>query len=949
MNSLMRSAAPLGARRSLVCVAALLAAGALGLTLDARQAPVPEVVLPAGGGFLRLSACTDAVIHVQYAKNRAFFARESLATAPKRCEGGQWTTKSAGGERQIDTAALSIRIDERSGTVRVLDHTGRPVVAETRRIVEPAAVQGEQTAHVQQAWAPQDESLYGLGQHQLGLTDIKGYDLDLWQHNATVAIPFLVSSRGYGILWDNTSYTRFGDLREPELIPAAQLFDSSGKAGGMTGSYFAGADFTRLVATRVDPTIDVELPGGTPTPNQKIHPALPKDGDVSVRWEGDVLATRTGDHTFTTYSNAGIRFWVDGRLLIDRWRQGWLPWTDVARVSMQAGTRHRLKLEWTKDQGIETMRLRWKTPAASAETSLWSEVGDGIDYYVVYGPTLDAVIGGYRRLTGQAPMMPRWAFGLWQCRERYKTQQESLDVVKEFRARGIPLDAIVQDWQYWPLDQWGSHAFDPSRFPDPDGWVRDIHAQHARLMISVWGKYYPGTANAKALRAREFLYEPPLREGLKDWLGFPYTFYDAFSAEARAMFWNQLNGALFAKGVDAWWMDATEPDIAQPMPTLDRQHDLMQPTALGAASRVLNAYSLVNSQAVYEGQRAAAPNQRVFILTRSGFAGQQRYASATWSGDVTATWTAFRAQIPAGLGFSISGLPYWTTDSGGFAVPPKWASDKMSDSDREEWRELQARWFEFATFCPLTRIHGQYPFREPWNVAPEGHPAYKAMVRYDRLRYRMLPYVYSLAGAVTHDAGTMLRPLVMDFPEDTTARHVGDSFLFGPALLVSPVTDYQVRVRDVYLPAGTWYDFWTGAILQGGKAVQAAAPFDRIPVHVRAGSIVPLGPDLQYVGERPADPITLRVYAGANGHFALYEDDGATYDYERGRFTRIPMSWSDATRTLTIGARTGGYDGMPSRRSFTVVVVSQSNASGVDDATSARTIEYDGREITITL
>jgi alpha-D-xyloside xylohydrolase len=923
------------------------------IVLQARQpAPPsppygPEVLLKVDGGLLRLTPCTDSIVRVQFAKDAAFFAKGTVATAPRQCGGAAWSTTSTAAETRIETAALVLRVDNTTGRVRVFDRKGAPIVSESGRTIEPARLQGETTAHVRQAWEAQDESLHGLGQHQLGLGDIKGYDLDLWQHNATVAIPFLVSSRGYGILWENTSFTRFGDLRAPVNIPASQLYDATGKAGGFTGTYFAGADFSKPVATRVDAAIDIEIPGGTPTPNRKIHPDLPEKGDASVRWEGEVRADQTGDHLFTTYSNAGIRLSVDGTVLIDHWRQGWLPWFDVARVPMKAGARYKLKLEWRKDQGVETMQLRWKTPAPSADTSLWSEVGDGIDYYLVYGPSIDQVIAGYRRLTGQAPMMPRWAFGLWQCRERYKTAQESLDVVKEFRARGIPLDAIVQDWQYWPLDSWGSHAFDASRFPDPGGWVKALHAEHARLMISVWGKFYPTTDNAKALRAKGWLYEPPLQEGLKDWLGFPYTFYDAFSPGARQLFWDQVNTAVFSKGVDAWWMDATEPDIAQPMPTLARQHELMHPTAAGTASRVLNAYSLVNSQAVYEGQRAAAPNQRVFILTRSGFSGQQRYATATWSGDVTATWTAFRQQIPAGLGFSISGLPYWTTDSGGFAVPPRWATDAMTDADREEWRELQARWFEFATFCPLTRIHGQYPFREPWNVAPAGHPAYETIVRYDRLRYRLLPYVYSLAGAVTHDAGTMYRPLVMDYPSDARARQTTDAFLFGPALLVTPVTSYQARTRQVYLPKGTWYDLWTGAAIEGGRTIESAAPFDRIPVHVRAGSIVPLGPELQYTGERAADPIALRVYAGANGRFTLYEDDGQTNEYEKGRFSRIPIAWNEASGTLTIGARVGEFDGMASRRTFNVVVVTTANAAGIDDQAAGRSIAYEGREIVV--
>ena len=305
-------------------------------------------------------------------------------------------------------------------------------------------------------------------------------------------MPFLVSSRGYGILWDNTSWTRFGDLRDFEFIPGERLFDASGKPGGLTGSYYSGANFDRRVATRTDARIDITTPDRKDHPHTRIHPDLPPTGDFSVRWEGSVVPQVSGEYLFQTYANSGVKLWIDGQLVINHWRQGWLPWKDIAKLKLEAKRRYRLKLEWTRDQGEETMQLFWKTPAASAETSLWSEVGDGIDYYFMYGPEIDQVIAGYRRVTGQAPMMPLWAYGLWQCRQRYETQQQSLDVLDGFRSRGIPLDNIVQDWFYWKADQWGSHQFDPQRFPDPEGWIRTIHDKyHARLMISVWPKFYP--------------------------------------------------------------------------------------------------------------------------------------------------------------------------------------------------------------------------------------------------------------------------------------------------------------------------------------------------------------------------------------------------------------------------------------------------------------------------
>jgi alpha-D-xyloside xylohydrolase len=908
------------------------------------------VLVPIGSATLKIEVCTDSVIRIAYAPSREFFTRTSVVTAPRQCEGATWDVRSSTATVTVKTARLQVQVNRTTGAVSFLDAHGAPILREADRSLDPAEVQGERTFHVRQRWRPHTgESLYGLGQHQLGLMDIKGYDLDLWQYNVSAVVPVLVSSRGYGLLWDNLSLTRFGDLRAPQPIPASRLLDEQGARGGLTGHYFAGAHFERPVATRVDPDIDIHLAGATGV-NARIHPALPAEGDVSVRWQGFVVPPVSGTYSFHAFSNAGLKIWIDGRLESEHWRQGWLPWKDEIRVPMVAGRRYAIKVEWSKDQG-DTCQLRWKTPNPSSDTSLWSEVGDGVDYYFLYGPDLDAVVAGYRHVTGQAPMMPRWAFGFWQSRERYKTQQESLDVLAEFRRRHIPLDVMVQDWQYWKIDQWGSHQFDKERFPDPDAWIRQIHEQHAKLMISVWGKFYPGTDNFRALHDAGYLYDGPLTGHYKDWLGYPYTFYDAFNAGARQMFWDQVKPALFDKGVDAWWMDATEPDLVQPLETLEGQRTLANPTGMGTGARVLNGYSLLNSQGIYEGQRATRPDQRVFILTRSAFAGQQRYASATWSGDITTTWTAFRRQIPAGLGFSLSGVPYWATDTGGFAVTPAFAHAPQSPADAAEWKELNVRWFQYSTFCPLLRVHGQWPNREMWFLGGESDPAYQTELKFDRLRYRLLPYTYSLAGDVTHHAGTMLRPLVMDFPDDVKVRNLGDEFLFGPAFLVSPVTTYQARTRKVYLPAGAaWYDFWTGQSLVGGQTIDAPAPYDTMPLHIRAGSIVPVGPALEYTDEKPPDPITLYVYAGADGHFTLYEDDGASYQYEHGAYAEIPIAWNDARGALTIGARQGSFDGMLAERTFRVVLVSKTTPLGYGTVpASAKTVRYTGAETLVDL
>jgi len=914
---------------------------------------MPEgLVVRVGDGFLKLEVCADDVVRVAYAKDQAFFAHKSLATQPKRCEGAQFDVTQGAGTATLATSKLRVRVDVATGKVAFFDPAGAPVLEEKDggRTLMAATVQGEDTQHVRQEWLPHaDEALYGLGENHLGLLNLKGYDLELWQRNGTIVIPFLVSSRGWGILWDNTSFTRFGDLREFAPIPPEHLIDASGKRGGLTGSYYRGADFKHLVGERVDRSIDIALSSKEKKPNQLIFAGLP-EGPASVRWAGEVEPEVSGDYTFQTFSNNGIKLWVDDRLVINHWRQGWLPWKDVAKVRLEANRRHKIRLEWNKDQGMETVQLLWKTPGRGPQTtSLWSEVGDGVDYYFVYGPELDKVVAGYRRITGPAPMIPRWALGLWQSRQRYETAKASLDVVDGFRSRGIPFDNIVQDWFYWKEDTWGSHEFDKARFPDPDGWVRKIHEKHARLMISVWGKFYPGTKNFEAMRSQGFLYGLNLTEGLRDWVGdggYPYTFYDAFNPEAGKLFWSQMEQSLFRKKVDAWWLDAPEPDLL-PTPTLDGQRTHMHPTALGSGSRMLNAYSLVNSKTVYEGQRSVAPDQRVFILTRSAFAGNQHYGAAVWSGDITSTWTALRLQIPAGLGMSVSGIPYWTMDIGGFSVPARFAAEHPTAEDAEEWRELNARWFEFGTFVPLLRVHGEAPKREMWELGGEKHPAYQAELKFDRIRYRLLPYMYSLAGAVTREGGTIMRPLVMDFRADAKARDTTDQYLFGPAFLVSPVTTYKARSRAVYLPsASSWYDLWTGTDVAGGQTIEAPAPYDSMPIHVKAGSIIPTGPEIMYTDEKPADPIVLWVYAGADGQFTLYEDDGVTYAYEKGSFARIPIRWNDAARTLTIAKREGSFAGMQKERTFEVVLVSKAKPVGFSFAPKAdKSVRYDGAAI----
>jgi alpha-D-xyloside xylohydrolase len=925
-----------------VLFAAILAAGLLS-THAAPGAPekvADGIVVPLPDTFLKVQVYADNMVRIACAKDRTFFDRQSVVTEPKRAVKTAWSLKTENGEAILATARLQVHVNLDTGAVSFFDATGKPILAETPdgRTITAAEVQGEQTFHVRQQWEPNaDESLYGLGQRQIGIIDIKGYDLDLWQHNTHVVVPFLVSSRGYAIFWDNLSHTRFGDLREFEPIPPGSLIDASHQPGGLTAGTF----------TTDNPD---QLEDGHATSQIAISARGRGAASLWTRFQGELVPPTTGDYQFKTYSNGRIKMWLDGKVVVDHWRQGWLTENDQIKVRLEAGRHYAIKLEYGGDEA-KTMELTWKPPDPDENTSLWSDVAGGVDYYFVYGPALDQVVAGFRSLTGQAPMMPEWAFGLWQSRQRYETDRQSLDVVKEFRQRAIPFDNIVQDWQYWPRNAWGSHQFDTNRFPDPVGWLKELHALHTHVMISVWGKFYTGTANFDAMQKAGFLYQPNLKEGLNDWIDFPYTFYDAFNPDARRLFWSQINTALFSKGIDAWWLDASEPDLTASPPTLEGQLTHMNPTAMGPASRVLNGYALMNSMAIYEGQRQAAPDQRVFILTRSGFAGTQRYAAATWSGDVTSTWTALRKQIPAGLGFCLSGIPYWTSDSGGYTMESRFSAGNQKPEDAEEWCELNARWFEFATFCPLTRLHGELKPREPWTFGGDTGPAYQTIVKFDNLRYRMLPYIYSLAGAVTLEGSTIMRPLVMDFPDDLTARDITDEYMFGPAFLAAPVTTYQARSRSVYLPptTGGWFDFWTGASTAGGQTLDAAAPYDSMPLFIRAGSIIPFGPELQYTGEKPADPITLYVYAGADGKFTLYEDDGLTYNYQRGAYASIPIRWDNDSQTLTIGKRTGRFPGMLTGRTFNLVLVAGDKPVGFSFTPKAdQTVAYHGKEVKVT-
>ncbi len=847
--------------------------------------PVPAVEL--SDGTLALEICTPSIVRVQFSSNPQFFGRTTVATEPKRCEADvAWGLVEEDESTTLLTSRLKVRVEHASGNVTFFDAGDSELLREIERTLTPRTIQGEEVFSVAQRWAEQPEALYGMGQHQQDLMNIKGTPLSLVQYNMQIVVPFFVSSKGYGVLWDNASWTRWGDTTELQTI-------SEGGA-----------------------------------------------------YQGDFTAAEAGEYLFQTWSSGAIRLSVDDEVVIDHWRQGWAPDRDYARVTLAAGQTVALRLDFTPDIDVNIATLSVKPPAKDSDTRLWSEVADGIDYTFVHGPELDEVIAGYRRLTGEAPMMPKWVHGFWQCRERYQSSAEILAILEDFRSREIPIDSIVQDWQYWVPGTWGSHDFDLERYPDPKGFLDQIHADYnAHLMVSVWPKFHAGSDSYEELDAAGHLYAINAEEGIVDFAGYQMSYYDAFSAPAREMFWSQMKRDLFDLGVDAWWMDGTEPEVVEgPYESTEQHRNLyqthMHPTAMGSGSRMLNAFSLLNSAAVYDGQRKAAPDQRVFILTRSAFAGQQRYASASWSGDISTTWTALRKQIPAGLNFVLSGIPYWTMDVGGFAEFPEFPGDGV------EWEELNVRWFQYGAFTPLLRVHGQDDRTGPREMYNFSEATYAAQLKFDRLRYRLMPYIYSLAGDVTQRAGTIMRPLVMDFPSQPALHDVKDEYMFGPAFLVCPVTEYEARSRSVVVPgaSGGFYDFWTGAAIAGGQSVEVDAPYDQIPLLMRAGAIVPVGPELQYTDEVVADPVVLWVYAGANGSFTLYEDDGLTFGYERGEFSEIELAWDDAASTLHVAERRGAYPGMVAARTFIVVKVSPEHPVGFDLDTEAMgvTVSYDG-------
>ncbi|HEX8585434.1 MAG TPA: TIM-barrel domain-containing protein [Allosphingosinicella sp.] len=941
---------------------ALALAGTSGSALAAgswRKTETGVEVTPEAGPekAVRLQVYGERIVRVSAAPAGGIELPESYMVVAKPQAGGFSVAESAG-RVTLSTGQVQASVDLANGNVSFTDAGGQVDLAESAPAeFAPVKVEGRVYLSVRQQFnRGTDEGLYGLGQHQNGQMDYNGEDVELLQHNIAVPIPFLVSTRNYGLLWDNNSITRFGN-------PKAYAYAGDGTDGlkvagedgkpGWTARYYLG---DRLALARAEATVNyqyirdqvkwlAEAKAQTVAADSGQNTAGNAVQTQRVVWTGRVTPDKSGLHRFRLYSSSYAKVFVDGRQVLSRWRQNWNPWYHNFDVAMTAGRPADIRIEWEPNAGYIALRHSDPRPQADRHSiSFASEAGRGLDYYYVGGKDMDGVIAGYRQLTGKAVMLPKWAYGFWQSRQRYQNQDEVVGVVEEYRKRRLPLDNIVQDWFYWREDDWGSHRFDPKRFPDPKGMIERVHALGARFMISVWPKFYPGTDTYKELAKAGAVYTRNLESGDKDWVGAGYlsTFYDPYSAKGRAIYWRQMKERLAALGVDAWWMDATEPDMHSNL-SLEERAYRMGPTADGLGGALFNSYPLVHAEGVYDGWRAYKPDVRPFILTRAGWGGLQRTGSAVWSGDVASRWDDLREQIAAGVNFSMSGIPNWTHDIGGFALEERY--QKGDPEHLAEWRELNLRWFQFGAFSPLFRSHGEAPKREIYELSPEGSPTYQAMAWYDRLRYRLMPYIYTLAADTYHRDGTIMRGLSMDFPADPKVRRVADQYLFGPAFLVAPVTRFKARSRGVYLPAGTrWFDFHSGRSFAGGRTIEAPAPYAQMPLFVRAGSIVPMGPEVQSTAEDVSGkPVTLHVYTGADGAFSLYEDDGVSMQYGTGAFSRVPIRWNEKARTLTLGAREGSFPGMAERRSFRIVWNRPGKARALALEAADAAIVYEGR------
>lgn len=813
------------------------------------------VKIETDGGVLHLIPLNERTIRVSFKKKELHLYPDELIYYEK--------VKTPAYQVMHDAKTITLKMENivavfnrEKGFLCFTDQQGNLLLSEKAegRILEIDSIDNLAVYKVTQRFdSPPGEYLFGTGQFQDGHLNIRGLSRRLTQVNSQISIPFILSSLGYGLLWNNYGLTDFNPAEN--VLP---LHRDENRVESVT------VDATGTSGNRRE-TRRMNRFTGTLT--------LPTDGSYALLL--DVGQTMARKHHLV----------IDGDTLIDV-NNIWLPPTTSLIATLSAGS-HQITMEGEEQDRPE---LYWRK--VTDETILSSPVAEALDYTIFAGNG-DEVIASYRELTGPAPMLPIWAFGYIHCRERYQTQEELLENARTFRQKGLPIDVIVQDWQYWGRHGWNAMRFDEERYPDPAEMVRQLHEMNMRMMISVWSKIDKQSAVGKEMEAKGY-YIPG-----SDWIDF-------FNSDAATAYWNHFSGKLLPYAIDAWWLDATEPEND------DLQNRKIRNGTL-PGELLRNVYPLYVNRTVYEGLRRDDPGRRAFILTRSAFSGMQRYGTATWSGDVGHDWETLRRQITAGLGQMSTGLPWWTYDAGGFFRP----ADQYTNT---AYRELFIRWFQTAVFFPLLRVHGYMSNTEPWRY---GEEVEKVVSQTLDLRYRLLPYIYSEASRISMKGSTLMRPLAMDFADDPAALEQKHQFMFGPSLLICPVTEPDVKKWSLYLPKQEkgWIDFQSGKLHEGGKFIEVPVDLTAIPLFVRAGSIIPLGPTRQYTSEQTGEPMEICIYPGGDISYTLYEDEGDNYHYEEGLFSTIGLSWDDSESTLTIADREGTFPGMKQSRTFRLRLV----------------------------
>lgn len=874
------------AMKKIVLIIAILLIPVLGFTQEVKSYKrySDRVTVFLKRGFLQIYPLSPNTVRIKYADKEIASNPELILVNKLRTpKFGIINSKKC---LEVTLSKLIVVVDKTTGCLSYRNEYGNTILSEKpgTRILKDSSVQGEKCYSIEQGFnSPADEFLYGCGQFQDGYLNIRGLSRRLTQVNTQISIPIIISNKGYGLLWHNYGLTDFN--------PSDQ----------------------RIILKSLGVEKKAETVNVTSTEGNKSE--IRKDADFA----GDITVSESGRYSILLdVSQSMARSWqlsIDGKSVIS-FKNYWLPPTTSTIVFLEKGVHHLTTIGNLKDKPTVYYHK------IADETVFRSPVADAIDY-VVFSGNADKVISAYRDLSGRAPLMPLWSLGYIHCRERFSSQQQLLENAKEFRNRHLPVDMIVQDWQYWGKYGWNAMKFDEADYPDPAKMVGDLHRMNMRLMVSVWSKSDP-----KSEVGQEFT---------KNGYYIPNTqWIDFFNPKAADCYWKNFSkNLLMPYHIDAWWQDATEPENDD---LVGRKIN----NGTTAGERFRNVYPLFVTKTVYESSRRDVPDKRVFILTRSAFSGQQRYAAAVWSGDIGADWETMRRQLTGGLNYSVSGLPWWTFDAGGFF---RMGNGQYTNT---AYHEQLLRWFEMATFSPLQRVHGYMSQTEFWRY---GNQVENIALRYLTLRYRLIPYIYSQAAAITFHNSTIMRPLVMDFSHDTKALSRDNEYMFGPAFLVAPVLKPSVDKWNVYLPQNKagWFDFWTGNRVNGGQTIKTNASLSTIPLFVRGGSIIPMGEKIEYTAQSKNDTIEIRLYKGADATFNLYEDEGTNYNYEKGKYTTISFHWDERSHSLTIDNRQGDFSGMLKERYFNIVTVDSSKGQGIDVSKDGKLVKYSGKRIKVFL